>query len=121
MQASAPSIPQTLAEGKAVEYTACMNTQTFSILGDSISTFAGFVPDENELFYPHEGVDVTQAEHTWWYLLQERTGLKLLMNERYQYPRASPGLRRRCLLFRPKGRGISPCFPGTRSGEEPSC
>jgi hypothetical protein len=43
------------------------------------------------------------------------------LNERYQYPRASPGLRRRCLLFRPKGRGISPCFPGTRSGEEPSC
>ncbi|MBI9094082.1 MAG: hypothetical protein JEY71_04270 [Sphaerochaeta sp.] len=36
-------------------------------------------------------------------------------NERYQYPRASPGPRRRCLLFRPKGRGISPCFPGTRS------
>jgi len=42
-------------------------------------------------------------------------------NERYQYLRASHGLRRRCLLFRPKGRGISPCFPGTRSGEEPSC
>ncbi|MBI9094001.1 MAG: hypothetical protein JEY71_03865 [Sphaerochaeta sp.] len=36
-------------------------------------------------------------------------------NERYQYPRASPGPRRRCLLFRPKGRGISPCFPATRS------
>jgi hypothetical protein len=45
----------------------------------------------------------------------------LWRNERYQYPRASPGLRRRCLLFRPKGRGISPCFPCTRSGEEPSC
>ncbi|MBI9093979.1 MAG: nucleotidyl transferase AbiEii/AbiGii toxin family protein [Sphaerochaeta sp.] len=37
------------------------------------------------------------------------------INERYQYPRASPGPRRRCLLFRPKGRGISPCFPATRS------
>ncbi len=41
-------------------------------------------------------------------------------NERYQYPRASPGPRRLCLLFRPKGRGISPCFPGTRSVMEPS-
>ena len=42
-----------------------------------------------------------------------------LQNERYQYPRASPGKRRLRLLFRPKGRGISPCFPGTRSGMEP--
>ena len=36
-------------------------------------------------------------------------------NERYQYPRASPGKRRRYLLFRPKGRFISPCFPLPRS------
>ena len=34
--------------------------------------------------------------------------------------RASPGKRRLQLFFRPKGRGISPCFPGTRSGVEPS-
>jgi hypothetical protein len=26
-------------------------------------------------------------------------------NERYHYPRASPGFRRRCLLFRPQGAG----------------
>ncbi len=51
-----------------------MKTQTFSILADSISTFAGYVPEENELFYPREGVDVTCVEHTWWYLLQEHTG-----------------------------------------------
>ena len=44
---------------------------------------------------------------------------KKLPNERYQYPRASPGRRRRCLLFRPKGRFISPCFPSTRSVMEP--
>ncbi len=40
-------------------------------------------------------------------------------NERYHYPRASPGFRRRCLLFRPKGRGISPYVPGTHSVMEP--
>jgi len=40
-------------------------------------------------------------------------------NERYQYPRASPGERRRCLLFRPKGLFISPCFPLPRSVMEP--
>ena len=66
-----------------------MKTQTFSILADSISTFAGYVPEENELFYPREGVDVTVVEHTWWYLLQEHTGLKLLMNESYSGSRIS--------------------------------
>jgi endonuclease-3 len=52
-------------------------------------------------------------------LLEHHGGV--VPNERYQYPRASHGLRRRCPLFRPKGRGISPCFPGPRSREEPSC
>ncbi|WP_337190440.1 hypothetical protein [Sphaerochaeta halotolerans] len=52
-------------------------------------------------------------------LLEHHGGV--VPNERYQYPRAGHGLRRRFLLFRPKGRGISPCFPGPRSREEPSC
>ncbi|MGE4464555.1 SGNH/GDSL hydrolase family protein, partial [Sphaerochaeta sp.] len=60
-----------------------MTTPTFSILADSISTFAGFVPEENELFYPREGVDVTHVEHTWWHRLIQRTGLRLLTNESY--------------------------------------
>ncbi|MGH0051988.1 MAG: SGNH/GDSL hydrolase family protein [Sphaerochaetaceae bacterium] len=66
-----------------------MTTQTFSILADSISTFAGFIPKENECFYPHEGIDVTMVEHTWWSLLQQRTGLKLLVNESYSGSRIS--------------------------------
>ncbi|MGE4453465.1 MAG: SGNH/GDSL hydrolase family protein [Sphaerochaeta sp.] len=66
-----------------------MKRQTFSILADSISTFSGCVPEENELFYPREGVDVTRVEHTWWYLLQQRTGLKLLVNESYSGSRIS--------------------------------
>ena len=48
--------------------------------------------------------------------------LSALVHERYQCPKANPQRRRRCLLFGPKvRRGISsPCFPGTRSGMEPS-
>jgi len=42
-------------------------------------------------------------------------GFATTVNERYQYPRTSPGSRRRCLLFRPKGCFISPCFPLPRS------
>ncbi|MDN5334686.1 RloB domain-containing protein [Sphaerochaeta halotolerans] len=87
-------------------------------------------PEEYESGFPHamkeagktkvdkEGVPTNPGTHV--YLIMEEIQ-KLKTNERYQYPRASPGLRRRCLLFRPKGRGITPCFPGTRSGEKPSC
>lgn len=66
-----------------------MTAPTFSILADSISTFKGFVPEENELFYPREGVDVTCVEHTWWHLLIQRTGLRLLTNESYSGSRIS--------------------------------
>ncbi len=62
---------------------------TFSILGDSISTFAGYVPEENELFYPKENVDVVDVSHTWWHILSKRTKLKLLINESYSGSRVS--------------------------------
>ncbi len=71
-----------------------MTHTTFSILGDSISTFAGFVPAENELFYPKEGVDVTKVEHTWWHQLAKHCTLDLFMNESYSGSRISrTGLR----------------------------
>ncbi|MDT4762234.1 SGNH/GDSL hydrolase family protein [Sphaerochaeta sp. PS] len=66
-----------------------MMQKTFSILGDSISTFAGFNPPENEIFYPKEGYDVVLKEHTWWHLLMEETNLKILMNESYSGSRIS--------------------------------
>ncbi|WP_332445965.1 SGNH/GDSL hydrolase family protein [Sphaerochaeta sp.] len=71
-----------------------MTKPTFSLLADSISTFKGFVPVENELFYPKEGVDVTKVEHTWWHILMQRTGLELVVNESYSGSRISrTGLR----------------------------
>lgn len=66
-----------------------MNQTTFSILGDSISTFAGCNPPENEVFYPKEGCDVLAVEHTWWHLLKEESALKLIMNEAYSGSRIS--------------------------------
>ncbi len=77
-----------------MRYTAGMTDTTFSILGDSISTFKGFVPEENELFYPKEGVDTTTVEHTWWHQLAKRCNLRLIMNESYSGSRISrTGLR----------------------------
>lgn len=77
-----------------MQYTLFMTQTTFSILGDSISTFIGYVPSENELFYPRDGVDVTEVEQTWWYQLCKRCNLNLVMNESYSGSRISrTGLR----------------------------
>lgn len=59
--------------------------KTFSILGDSYSTFQGWIPSGNDCYYPNpENVaDVLQVEQTWWYQLMQRKGLRLLCNESY--------------------------------------
>ena len=66
-----------------------MKMKTFSILGDSISTYIGCIPPENEVFYPKEGCDVLLKEHTWWHILKEETALHLIMNESYSGSRIS--------------------------------
>ncbi|MBI9096498.1 MAG: SGNH/GDSL hydrolase family protein [Sphaerochaeta sp.] len=66
-----------------------MKAKTFSILGDSISTFEQCNPGENEVFYPKEGCDVLVKEHTWWHLLIEETKLHLIINESYSGSRIS--------------------------------
>lgn len=66
-----------------------MSKRTFSILGDSISTFSGYNPEGNEIFYPREGYDVTLVDHTWWAILAKRMGLSLTVNEAYSGSRIS--------------------------------
>ncbi len=62
-----------------------MNANTlrsFVILGDSYSTFTGWVPDTHAVYYPSEGIpDVSAVEQTWWHQLMTRLGLTLLKND----------------------------------------
>lgn len=51
------------------------------ILGDSYSTFAGFLPEGNFVYYPNKEFDVERMEDTWWGQLMERKNLRLLVNE----------------------------------------
>ena len=52
-----------------------------SILGDSYSTFEGWIPKENEVWYGVGiGNDVQKVEDTWWHQLIEDNGLKLELN-----------------------------------------
>ena len=53
------------------------------LLGDSYTTFAGYLPEGNYVYYPNpQSVpDVTDVEMTWWKLLIRKQHLRLLCNE----------------------------------------
>lgn len=60
--------------------------KTFSILGDSYSTFEGHIPEGNACWYfptPQGDNDVVNAEQTWWHLFKQKNGYKLLINDSY--------------------------------------
>lgn len=52
-----------------------------SILGDSISTFSGYIPSGNAVWYPRG--EVTEVADTWWYQLIQQQGATLGVNESY--------------------------------------
>lgn len=62
-----------------------LSGSTFGILGDSYSTFRGFIPEGQSCYYPNpEAVDdVLRAEDTWWHRLMVRNNMKLLVNDSY--------------------------------------
>lgn len=49
-----------------------------SIIGDSISTFNGYIPNEYAYFYPKG--NVTSVTQTWWYQVIQELGMTLLKN-----------------------------------------
>lgn len=52
-----------------------------SVLGDSYSTYQGWIPEGNEPWYgPGYGNDVNDVSQTWWYQLIEDNGLQLELN-----------------------------------------
>ena len=51
-----------------------------SIIGDSISTYSGYIPDGYATYYPRSGNDIDSVEKTWWKQLINETGLVLLKN-----------------------------------------
>ena len=59
--------------------------KTFGILGDSYSTFKGYIVEGNRRYYPlpEEVEDVLSVEQTWWYQLMQRRNLRLLVNDSY--------------------------------------
>ncbi|MCD8317244.1 MAG: SGNH/GDSL hydrolase family protein, partial [Eggerthellaceae bacterium] len=59
---------------------------TFSIMGDSISTFEGMNPKENAVYYTEPQTEisgVTDVRHTWWMQLIRHFGGRLAKNGSY--------------------------------------
>lgn len=61
--------------------------KTFSILGDSYSTYKNWIPDDYEAWYMDEGPcasnDVSCVEQTWWHMFCAEKQLTLLQNCSY--------------------------------------
>ena len=58
------------------------------IIGDSYSTFRGYVPEGYLYWYPQGGsagaeTDLKQVEYTWWYRLMEQAEGKIALNNSY--------------------------------------
>lgn len=61
------------------------NVGNLMILGDSYSTFEGYLPDGNATWYKDGGsdkTDVTSVDQTWWRLFVKNTKANLVLNER---------------------------------------
>ena len=66
--------------------TACAQQhKAVSILGDSYSTFRGFLePDSNAVWYPFgRGNDVSEVTQTWWHILVKENGYRLCVNNSF--------------------------------------
>lgn len=57
--------------------------KTVSILGDSMSTYKGIIPDGFSCFYPYATCDVNNPNQTWWMQIINKLGMQLLMNNSY--------------------------------------
>ena len=54
--------------------------KTISVLGDSITTYAGYIPDGFAHFYPYPTADLADVNQTWWMQFINHYGMKLLAN-----------------------------------------
>ena len=68
-QSAAQAVPASWFAGKTV-----------SILGDSISTFQGWIPEGYACFYPDPDNDIKDVSQTWWMQVIQNTGMRLLVN-----------------------------------------
>lgn len=79
------------------------NGKKLSVLGDSISTFKGYIPAGNACYYDGSNYGVASVEDTWWGKTMNALGMELCVNESWSGSRvttldgkASAGCMERC-------------------------
>ena len=65
-------------DGTSVE--SVLAGKNVSIYGDSISTFAGYIPEGNATYYTGSNAGVASVNDTWWKKTIDALGLSLLVN-----------------------------------------
>lgn len=78
-EAEAGSGDKAVEAARREEETSAGSVKKLSILGDSISTFDGWIPEGYACFFPMDG-DVAEVEQTWWQLVLKDTGMELCVN-----------------------------------------
>lgn len=74
-----------------VEGDYSFSGKTVSILGDSISTYKGYIPSSYPAFYPYPTADFGDVNQTWWMRVINNLGMKLLKNNSYSGSCVSSG------------------------------
>lgn len=68
-------------------YCMAQGSKSVSILGDSYSTFEGYLqPDTNSVWYyktPKYNTDVTRVEQTWWHQVIKKNNYRLAVNNSF--------------------------------------
>ena len=70
----------------AIVMAACVKTPEptrFSILGDSYSTYEGFVEPDSNAVFPYEEIGLTGVEQMWWSQVADSTGWLLERNNSF--------------------------------------
>jgi hypothetical protein len=72
-------------DGKMAYINGAEKYPKFSILGDSISTFAGYIPEGNNIWYPKEPDynNVQNVDETWWKMFEAEFGSTVEVNNSY--------------------------------------
>lgn len=63
--------------------------KSLSILGDSISTYAGYIPSGNAVYYTGSNCGVTSVNQTWWKRVIDSLGMTLNLNNSWSGSRVS--------------------------------
>ena len=66
-----------------------LGKKKISILGDSLSTFEGYIPPQNTSYYPNASNDVNSVKQTWWDILLNTINATLEINNSFSGSKVS--------------------------------